>query len=545
MKVSKSVFVVLLMSVISLLMLASAVSAAAPKISFIGVPSNVIAGTSFKISVAATNDSTVQPPQLINTITLASDLNWPVSPQSENCNSVVSCVADFTVSVPSTATIGQAVKFTAQVATSTESGSATATSVVSGTPSAPSTGNKVPVKVDAVEVDNFELSASDTNVRDLERGGDFTLKVKLTATGSAKDVEIRAFVTGFEFSRSEDISDSTSPFDVEKGVSYVKSLKLKLPERVEEDTYRIRVIVAGRDNDEITQNFRIKVTPTAHEVVVKDLSISPEDTVQAGRAILATVRVKNLGDKTEKDVKVRVSIPELGVTATPDFINELKSDESATSEEFFLRIDQCARPGTYDVKAEVTFEQGDSTATERKQITVTKGPCEAPSAGPASVSANGLKIAYNAEPQNVEAGGAAVSYPLTIMNGGTDTKSYSLSVVGADWAAVKFSPSNMVTVKPGDSQTVYAFVSANSNAAAGGQSFTVRVKDQAGDVVKELSLSASVAAGTAGISTGSLVQLLQLGLIVLIVVLVVVGVVVAFRRMKGPGQGEEGTQTYY
>ncbi len=541
MKVSKSVFVVLLMSIVSMLLLSSVATAAAPKVSFVSLPSNVIAGTTFKVSVSASNDTAVvQPPQFINTITLASDLNWPVSPQSVNCNSQLVCLADFTVTVPSAASVGQTAKFTAQVATNTDAGSATATTVVSGAPSA---GNKVPVTVDGVLIDNFELSSSDTNIRDMERGQSFALKVKLTANSDAKDVEIRSFVTGFEFGRNDPISDSAGPFDVQKGVSYVKTLNMKLPARVQEDTYRIRVIVGGRDNDEVTKDFRIKVTPASHDVIVKDFSVNPQDTVQAGRAILATVRVKNQGDKNEKDVKVQVSIPELGVTATPDFINELKSDESATSEEFFLRVDPCARPGTYDVKAVVTFEQGDKTVAAAKQITVTKGTCEASSAGSSSsVSANGVKIVYNAEPQNVEAGGAAVSYPLTIMNGGTETKTYSLSVIGADWATVKLSPSNIVTVKPGDSQTVYAFVSAKGG--AGGQGFTIRVKDQAGDVVKELPLSANVVEGT-GAGVGSLVQLLQLGLIVLIVVLVVVGVVVAFRRMKGPGAGEEGTQTYY
>lgn len=405
----------------------------------------------------------------------------------------------------------------------------------------------VPVSIDAVEIDNFELSSSELNIRDLERGETFDVKVKVKASAAASDVEIRAFVSGFEFSKTEDISDETRPFNVETNVSYVKTLKLKLPERADEDIYRLRVVVAGRDNDEVIKNFRIKVTPSDHEVVIKDLAINPEDSVQAGRAVLATVRVKNIGDSQEDDVKVRVSIPDLGVTATPDFIDELDAEESATSEEFFLRIDQCAKPGTYDVKAEVTFEEGDRTVTAKEQLTVTKGPCEAGAGTTASsaVTANGVKIAYSAEAQSVEAGGAAVAYPITIINEGSETKSYSLSVAGSDWATVRLSPGNMVTVKGGDSQTIYVFVSAKAE-SAGGQTFVVRVKDQSGDVVKELPLSANVAAvpgGAAGVA--SLAQLLQLGLIALIVVLVIVGLVMAFRRMKGPGEGGEGTQTYY
>ena len=535
---SKNLFIVLAMSIVSILMLSAAAFAAPPTISVSGVPTNVVGGTSFKATITATNSTAGQ---TINTISLVNTLSWSVSPQNTvSCNSgAISCVADFTVSVPSGASVGDSSVFTSQATTNTaEVATDTKTSTVSGSPSV---GSTAPIKIDAVEIDNFQLSPTTDNVRDLERGQPFTVRVKLTATGNAKDVEIRAFVSGYEFSSTEPISDTVGPFDVEKGVSYVKTLTLKLPDRVQEDTYRLRVSVAGRDNDEITQSFRIKITPTAHEVVIKDLSVN-QDTVQSGRAVLATVRIKNIGDKTENDVKISVSIPELGATATPDFVDSLKSDESATSEEFFLRIDPCVKPGTYDVRAVVTFEQGDKTVTATQPITVTSGACAA-STGATSSGSSSVKIIYSPESQDV-AMNSATSYPITITNDGTATKSYSLSVTGADWATIKFSPSNLVTVNGGDSQTVSIMVSAKGTATPGAQNMVLTIKDQAGNVVKQLPLSANVVStGSSGVA--NLVQLLQLGLIALIVVLVIVGLVVAFRRMKGPGEGEEGTQTYY
>ncbi|MBI2145676.1 hypothetical protein HYU18_05160 [Candidatus Woesearchaeota archaeon] len=540
MNLSRSLFVVLVMSIVAM-MLSSLSLAAPPATSVSGVPANVVAGTSFKVTVTGTA-AAAPVDQAITAISLTSN-NENVSVSSPNQVSCTAgsktCVAEFNVGVSAAAPVGMGAILTATtIASNGEVDTEVSATSVSGSPT---TGNRPPVRVDAVEVDGFELSTSETNVRDLERGEDFTLKVKLTASANAKNVEIRAFVSGFEFSRTEPISDSTSPFDVEAGVSYVKSLKLSLPERADEDRYRVRVIVSGRDTEEIVRNFRIKVTPSEHEVVIRDFSVSPEE-VQSGRAVLATVRVKNVGDSTEDDISIRVSIPELGVTAAPDFVDRLESDESATSEEFFLRIDPCAKPGTYDVKAEVTFEEGDAVVTEKTPITVTRdGACQSAPA----VSAGGVKI-YEPQPQTVQAGGSAASYQLTIVNEGSSTKVYTLSVTGADWATVRFSPSNVVTVKPGDTQTVQVVVSAERNAPLGGQPFNVRVKDQAGDVVKDLSLSATVVAAQGGVGdVANLVQLLQIGLIALIVVLVVVGLVVAFRRMKGPKEGEEGTQTYY
>jgi hypothetical protein len=37
---------------------------------------------------------------------------------------------------------------------------------------------------------------------------------------------------------------------------------------------------------------------------------------------------------------------------------------------------------------------------------------------------------------------------------------------------------------------------------------------------------------------------LEIGLIALVVILVIVGLIIAFRRMRGPGEGDE-SQTYY
>ncbi len=535
MNVSKGLFVVLLMSVIGML-LSSVALAAPPTLAVTGVPDNVIAGSSFKVTVVSSNTTAGQ---TITAASLVNSLNWAVSPgNSQNCGNAISCVADFTVSVPLSAAVGQGSVITAQATANT--GEVTPafikTVVVSGAPSA---GNKPAVKVDAVEVDGFELSTSETNIRDMERGKEFTMKVKLTGNAQSKNVEIRAFVSGFDFSDKEPISDSTSPFDVQAGVSYVKSLSLKLPERADEDNYRVRVVVAGRDTDDITMNYRIKVSASAHDVAIKDFVVTPEE-VQPGRAVLATVRVKNVGQKTEDEVTIKVSIPELGVTAAPDFVDSLESDKSATSEEFFLRIDPCAKPGTYDVKAEVTFKEGDESVSSRQPITVTQGgTCQS---RPSVVSGGDVTV-YGSEPQNIEVGETG-SYSVTVSNRGASTKIFSLSAAGADWASVKFSPGSMVTVKAGDTQAVVAMVTPNNNAAEGANAFTIRVKDQSGDVVKDLQLSANVA-GNGGADVSDLVQLLQWGLIALIVVLVVVGLVVAFRRMKGPRENEDGTQTYY
>ncbi len=394
-----------------------------------------------------------------------------------------------------------------------------------------------------VEVDGFALREGDTStIRQLERGDTFGLKVSLEALKDVKDIQINAFITGYEYSTSEPISDSTRAFDLNENESVVKTLSLKLPDRADQDKYKIRVVISDRFNDAVVKNYNVKIEAADSQVSISDFEVSPEEDVQAGRAVLATVRIKNLGDSTENDVKIKVSIPELGVSATPDFVDDLKTGESATSEEFFLKINSCAKPGVYDAVAEVTFDQGDEKVTSKKSITVTKGDCEAVSEPGQTQVSGKTTIAYSAETQSAVAGGSAASYPITITNSGASTKAFVLSVDSADWADFKVSPSNLVTVKAGSTQTVYVLASAKAGTQAGERVFTVSVKDSSDNVLQTLPLKADVNSSVVGVRP-SLRNALTIALLVIVAVLVLVGLVLAFRRVRG---GEEGEgQTYY
>jgi len=405
----------------------------------------------------------------------------------------------------------------------------------------------VPVTVGEVKVDGYNLDAGlTTSVRQLERGEDFDVRIRLTATADVENIQINAFITGFEHSKSEPISDSTRAFDLATGETAVKTLDLSLPERADEDTYLLRLIISDRSNDAVTAEYGIKVQPSDTQVIIKDFELSPEDEVQAGRAILATVRVKNLGDSDEDDVKIKVSIPELGVSATPDYINELEEDESATSEEFFLKINSCTKPGIYEVVAEVEFDEGDEEVTATKAISVTKGICDVvEEPGQAQVSGK-TTIAYSTEAQSIVAGSSAASYPVTITNSGASTKAFMLSVDSADWASFRVSPSNLVTVKSGQTQTMFVLASANAGTQAGERVFTVSIKDSTGNVLQNLAMKADVVAASAG-GVGNLSSLrnaLTAGLVVIVAILVVIGLLLAFRRVRGGEEGGE-SQTYY
>jgi len=391
----------------------------------------------------------------------------------------------------------------------------------------------VPATIDFVTVDGTEITVSDTNRLDLQRGDSVAVKVKLTATANNSNVEIEAFLSGFEFSDIESVSDTTPLFDLEQGVSYVKTLRLKLPTKLEEDDYRLRVLVSDRNSDQIIQNYRIKIDVPRHALDIKDVVFSPEGRVQAGRALLAMVRVKNVGDKKEEGIKIRVNIPELGVSAS-DFIDEIKSQDATTSEELFLRIPTCAKPGLYEVNTVIEFNSGVSQVSKKSLIEVTGEPtCE-----PLTPQQKTI-ISLGTESLDIKQGGTG-TYPITITNSGTTAKSFILSVAPVSWATTSISPGNVLVLNPNEAKTAYVLVAANENTPIGVQALTVSVKDSSGATLKEIALKSNITRGEGlGLGTSGFRRVLEIGLVALLIVLIIIGFVMVFsRRGKEEGKGD-------
>ncbi len=227
----------------------------------------------------------------------------------------------------------------------------------------------VPISIENSEIDNTEILPFGINQLDVERDQDFTLKLELFAWENAKDVEIRAFISGYEYNDVNSISDRIGPFDFEENVTYVKKLTLSLPDDVDVDDYQLRVIISDRNGDELIENYQLKVDTKRHVVKIEDVTLSPGSAVKAGQALLATVRLENQGQKDEDDVKVVVSIPALGVSGT-DYIEEIEGSEEEETEEIFLRLPKCAEAGLYEATIDVWFNDGHSKVSGSTKVTI-------------------------------------------------------------------------------------------------------------------------------------------------------------------------------
>jgi len=401
------------------------------------------------------------------------------------------------------------------------------------------------ITITEVELDDDTLSNTSSNfVRGVEKGDEFEVKVHLISDLNITDVQVEAEIRGYDHNdRMEDVSDV---FDMKAGTTYTKKLTLQLRERMDQDRYKLRIQVEDRSSQTYGETYELEVDAPRHLLYIKDVVFSPENEVKAGRALLTTIRIANRGERDEEGVRIKVSIPELGLSAS-DYIDELEKegddDDEATSEELYMRIPNCAKAGEYDVKVETVYDDGDEKVTKDYKIMVVESDvCEEVSEPKPTVAETVITI--GPESQDITAGAEAI-YLLSITNKNTETKTYALSAETTADFETEITPSNVLVVNPGETQTAYVHVLAKESAKAGENIFSVTVKSN-DKVLKQIPLKASVtAAAKAGLN---LKRALEVGLIVLVVLLVILGLIIGFSKLKSKDDeesDESDTQTYY
>ena len=403
------------------------------------------------------------------------------------------------------------------------------------------------VTFDSIEVDDKEIIGAGAVTAGLEKDDTIEVDVQFTANEDTS-VEIEVELSGD--GKRDKVSESTDEFNVNNGTTYTKTLELELPQRMDQDRqYQIRVTISNKYGS-VIEIGTLDISGSDHSVQIRDIVLSPENEVKAGRALLATARIKNRGTQQEEDVKVKVSIPALGISAS-DYIDELDEedcddedcDDSTTSEELYMRIPDCAEPGEYTVKVCVEYDDGDEEACETAKISVVESDsCALPDVD-SSASTGKTIITIGPETQDI-AKEASVIYPVTIANEGSAAKVYSIVTEAADWAEFTTTPSNVLVVGPGESKAAFVSVKANS-AASGLQVFSVTIKSGE-TVLKQVPLRANITGAAAASSLGKIKKALEIGLVILVVLLVLLGLIIGFNKLRGSEEEEgEDEKTYY
>ncbi|MFA6888661.1 MAG: hypothetical protein WC254_04140 [Candidatus Woesearchaeota archaeon] len=400
------------------------------------------------------------------------------------------------------------------------------------------------VTIDEVEFDEDSLSSSSTSIANYDRNQNIEVKVHYTGLTSVTDgAEIEVELTGYD---GDDVRDNTYVDEIAVGETYVERLSLSLPWDMDQEYYTLRVYICPRSGDCVEQSYELHVEAQETGFKIKDVEFSPGLTVEAGRALLTTVRVENIGDETDNEgVKVKVSIPELGLSAS-DYLDEVDSDDSMSSEELYIRIPSEASAGSYPVEVTVTYDDGDETVTEDYTLTVTAA--EGTEATTATPVESKTVITVGPESQDMTAGQGGAVYPITLTNAAGEAKTYVISVSGYDsWGSVRLDPSNVIVLGQGETQTVYLFASANE-AASGSYTFAVTVS-AGSETLQQMLLTANVEPAVleeTSTSYDSVKKGLEVGLIVLVILLVILGLIIVVNKLRNSDdEDDEKSKTYY
>lgn len=400
----------------------------------------------------------------------------------------------------------------------------------------------LPVTIDQVKINEDIVSEASANkIYNFEKDQDILVKVRVTANANINDVQIEASLRGYD--HDDLMQDITDVFDMKNGTTYTKTLEIPLRLRMDQDNYKLRVRIEDRDGATTEETYELEVDAAGrHVITIKDVILSPDYEVSAGRALLTSVRLKNYGEKDEEGIKVKVSIPEFGISAS-DFVDELNKegddDDQTTTEELYMRIPDDAKTGEYTLRVEVTYDDGDKREVKEMPIKVRGSEREAAAE---AVEREKTIITLAAGAQTTARGGAEAVYPITITNQGAASKTYTISADGANWAMFRISPSNVIVVGADESKAVNVYAAASANAPLGEQTFSVTVRSGE-KVLKEVPMKVNISEGR--VSTWSKVKKgLEVGLIVLVILIVILGLIIGYNKLKGEEETKE-EETYY
>ena len=401
-----------------------------------------------------------------------------------------------------------------------------------------------------VKVDGTAISQSATV--SAIKGNTLDIRVELFGdlNFTENDVRVKAWIGGYEY---DDIETTSDLFNVQSNVIYIKNLELELPEDMDAtEAYTLHVDAYSQSGNEVeyTNVFTLMVSPERHLIRFIDTIFNPGLSVEAGQPLFTTVRLENLGDKKEEDIKVKVSIPALGVSSIK-YLDELTSNEldnedeedSGQVEDIYLVVPKDAKTGTYDVVVEAEYNRGHDIESKRYLINI-NGKVEAPvDALPGTVTPTGIVtavISVDSETKQVQSGESVV-YKIMFANLGQDAKTYTIELSNVDFGVTRVDPA-VLTINPDQTAEAYVYLSVDKNAREGMHLFNVNVKS-GNQIIKEFNLGSDVNAGTNVDAKNAL----EVVFVVLLVVLVVLGIVVIVKRLRKGREPEESTggQSYY
>ena len=373
--------------------------------------------------------------------------------------------------------------------------------------------------IESVEINGIqELGNEDISVI---AGETLTITVFFTALEDASNVRMEAELEGTKM----DVDEKTSFFDVEAGMRYAKTIKLKIPYELKDevsDDLSLNIQIWNGEFKTQLIEYVLRIQRPSYNADVMSIEVS--QTVVAGEILPVDVVLKNIGYNDLDDTYVTVSIPALGIEKTSYFgdilaVEDEDNDDFARGR-FYLRIPYEALEGIYTIEAEASND--DLDLAESKEIIIKND------------FSNGNIIVTSF--RKIVATGQDVEYSFMIVNPTNQLKVYQIvTEPGCEINCNLYTKANtaVVAVPAGTSKTV----TVTANAAEEGE-YTFNVNVLSGSKLEGVVTFSLGAEGKQSNPIAVLTVILAIVFLVLLVVLIVL-------LGKKPQKAEEFGESYY
>jgi hypothetical protein len=324
-------------------------------------------------------------------------------------------------------------------------------------------------------------------------------------SNDSEDVKVKAWIGGYEHKMLQDVSQT---FDLENGVTEYKLLTLDIPEDMNTSNHKYTLHVQVFDeNDYVEKSYELYVEAKRHDIKVRDVVVSPSSSLKSGQTMLVKVRLENMGEKKEEDIKVTASLTGLGVSAET-YVDELmpwtQDENSSNSNSLYLTVPTNASTGNYKLDVKVTYNRGHSTVSAYKLLHVDATVAETTGVSDSLVSVEASKGDLTVGEEQV--------YKVLVANLSKSKKAYSVNVTGADsWADVSVSPS-MLSVGANETAEFLVKVTAEEK---GSHQMTITVSENGSELSQStVSVNAAKKSPVWGYVLAAVLVLLVLGVII-------------------------------
>lgn len=401
------------------------------------------------------------------------------------------------------------------------------------------------VSIDSVEVEGKVVADNENNFLVIgENKKEIDVKVRLTALENIEKARLEAVLA---FENGDVVADNTVNFDMNDEESSVKKLELPLIGKFEQNNFKLKLRIVDAEGNSQEKTYVLKISKKKFPFIISSVALSPESNAEAGKNLVARLRFKNSGVMPLEGITAKVSISELGVSATK-FVDQIRnSNGQEVREDFVLKLLDDVQTGTYTVRAEI-FSQFGGSDKEVKEIQVFALGKEQQ---PQQIVNDKLTIKIPVLKQKIKNDGVEVIYPITLENEGPDANAYTVLLDGASWADLRLSESNTFVLKPKESKTLNVYASTTSK-TKGDKSFLVTIKSN-DKVLEQIAFTANIVPVKKEFVAINVKKIFEIFLIVLAAALVVAGFAFGVRKLiEGSSKEEQAkavispeVETYY